>query len=254
MVILFGGAFMTKSVAIIQARMGSTRLNGKVLMNIQGYPMLWHVIERVKQIELIDEIIVATSENSNDDPLALYLTSIGMHFFRGNENNVLERFYQAAYLCGAETIVRLTGDNPLIDPHIADQTIAYFYNSGFRYVSNIQQPSGKCTFPVGIVCEVFTFELLEETHRQAREDYEKEHVTPYMYFNQDSIGCYSNDVDLSKYRFTVDTMEDSQHVKAIYSHFFKGKHDFYLDDIIRFVKKHPEIALMNANPEQKKVK
>jgi spore coat polysaccharide biosynthesis protein SpsF len=245
---------MASTVALIQARMGSTRLPGKVLMNVHGYPMLWHIIERVKQAKLVDEIMVATSDNPTDDLIESYLASIDIRFFRGSENNVLERFYNAATLSGAETIVRLTGDNPLIDPHILDMTISYFYNTGFRYVSNIQQPSAKCSFPVGIASEVFTFELLEEAYLQAQEDYEKEHVTPYMYFQQNSVGCYANSIDLSNYRFTVDTPEDYEHMKAIYGYFFKGKHDFFLDDIIRYLNKHPEIVAINANVEQKQVK
>ncbi|MFA6308338.1 MAG: glycosyltransferase family protein [Clostridia bacterium] len=245
---------MPKTIAIIQARMGSTRLPGKILMDIQGHPMLWHIIERVKQAKLIDAIIVATSDNKIDDPLEKYLESIGVYFYRGSEDNVLERFYEASLLCGAETIVRLTGDNCLIDPNIIDSTILYFKDTKFRYVSNIKQPSAKCTFPVGVACEVFTFELLDEAYHKAKESYEKEHVTPYMYYQQKSIGCYSNHIDLSNYRFTVDTLEDYEYIKVIYRYFFKGEHDFYLNDIIRFLKEHPEIAELNTNAEQKKVK
>lgn len=245
---------MSNTIAVIQARMGSNRLPQKVMMDIQGRPMIWHIIERVKQANLIDRIVVATSTKTIDNPLENYLKSNGILCYRGSENNVLERFYEASFTYGGDTIVRLTGDNPLIDPRIIDKTISFFYSSGLRYVSNIQQPEGKCTFPVGIACEVFSAELLKEAYYGAQEAYEKEHVTPYMYYKQKSIGCYSNNLDVSNYRFTVDTIEDFNLVQAIYAQFFKGKHNFYLDDVIAFLKEHPELAEINANIKQRKAR
>lgn len=242
---------MKNTTAIIQSRMGSSRLPGKVLMDIQGYPMIWHIIERVKLSKLIDDIIIATSDLPADNQLADYLQSIDVKFYRGSEKNVLERYFEAATLYKAKTIIRLTGDNPLVDPHILDETISFYNNSKFRYVSNIQHPNAKCTFPIGIVCEVFSYELLTETYQQAKKDYEIEHVTPYMYTRQDSFGCYPSSIDYSNYRFTVDTIQDYEHIKAIYKHFFKGKHDFFLDDIIQYLVKHPDISSTNQNVIQK---
>ncbi len=241
---------MKKTVVIIQARMSSTRLPGKVLKEIVGKPMLWHIIARVQQSTQIDEIVIATTNNKEDDELQKFLVSTGVPFFRGSEDNVLERYYLAAKKYGATTIVRLTGDNPLVDPIIIDDTIKFFHNNSFRYVSSEER-----TLPLGLGCEVFSFELLEEAYINASEGYEKEHVTPYMYFKQDSIGYYSINwnKELLNYRLTVDTIEDFECIGEIYRQLYHGNHDFYLKDIINFIDAHPEITLINAAIKQKGV-
>lgn len=244
---------MRNTVVIIQARMGSARLPGKVLKEIVGKPMLWHIIARVQQSMQIDKIVIATTNNKEDDELQKFLVSTGVSFFRGSEDNVLERYYLAAKKYRATTIVRLTGDNPLVDPVIIDDTIKFFHNNSFRYVSNNALPNEKQTLPLGLGCEVFSFELLEEAYINASEGYEKEHVTPYMYFKQDSIGCYSINWNrkLLNYRLTVDTIEDFECITGIYRQLYHGNHDFYLKDIINFIDAHPEITLINAAIKQK---
>ncbi len=241
---------MRKTVAIIQARMGSTRLPGKVLKEIVGKPILWHIIARVQQSTQIDEVVIATTNNKEDDELQKFLINTGVSFFRGSEDNVLERYYLAAKKYGATAIVRLTGDNPLVDPIIIDDTIRFFHNNSFRYVSD-----EKRTLPLGLGCEVFSFELLEEAYINASEGYEKEHVTPYMYFKQDSIGCYSINWnrELLNYRLTIDTIEDFECISEIYRQLYRGNHDFYLREIIKFIDAHPEITLINSAIKQKGV-
>lgn len=241
---------MQKTVVIVQARMGSKRLPGKVLKEIMGKPMLWHIAERVKRAKQIDEIVVATTNKKEDDDLQKFLVSTGISCFRGSEDNVLERYYLAAKKHRATTVVRLTADNPLVDPIIIDETISFFHNNTFRYVSNAELPIGKRTLPLGLGCEVFSFKLLEEAYMNASEGYEKEHVTPYMYFKQNSIGCYSIDSDFSNYRFTVDTIEDFEHISEIYRQLYHGDHNFYLEDIIRLIDAHPEITRINAAIKQ----
>lgn len=248
-----GAEHMRKTVAIIQARMGSTRLHGKVLKDIGGKPMLWHIIVRVQQSMQIDEIVIATTKNKEDDEIQKFTTSIGVSCFRGSQDNVLERYYLAAKKYGATTVVRLTGDNPLVDPKIIDNTIKFFYDNTFRYVSNVELSEGKRTLPLGLDCEVFSFDLLEEAYLNANENYEKEHVTPYMYLKQDNIGCYSIDKDFSDYRLTVDTIEDFKCINEIYRQLYHDEHDFYLEDIIKYIDIHPEITLINSAIKQKGV-
>jgi len=247
---------MRKTVVIIQARMGSSRLPGKVLKEIKGKPMLWHIIARVQQSRQIDKIVIATTNNKEDDELHKFIINTGVSCFRGSEDNVLERYYLAAKKYRATTIVRLTGDNPLVDPIIIDATIKFFHSNSFRYVSNTALPDEKRTIPLGLGCEVFSFELLEEAYINASEGYEKEHVTPYMYFKQDSVGGYSINWDgqLLNYRLTVDTIEDFEFISEIYRQLYLGNHDFYLKDIINFIDAHPEITLINATIKQKGVK
>lgn len=159
----------TPTFAILQARMGSLRLPGKVLKEICGQPILWHIIERVKQAKKIDEIIVATTEEKEDDPIEDYVKSMGIRCFRGSAENVLDRFFHAAVFYHAEIIVRLTADNPLVDPQILDQLIYYFDGCGFSYAST----SG---YPLGLGAEVFSFGALDEAYVKANKAYEKEHV------------------------------------------------------------------------------
>jgi spore coat polysaccharide biosynthesis protein SpsF len=242
---------MEKTVAIIQARMGSTRLPGKVLKEIMGKPILWHIIERVKQSALIDEIMIATTNNKNDDELEIFLKDMRISCFRGSEDNVLERFYLAAKSCNATAVLRLTGDNPLVDSQIIDETISFFRSIPYRYVTTTELPEGKRTLPIGLGCEIFTFDLLEEAYMNSSEDYEKEHVTPYMYYRQNSIGYYCHKKGYSNYRFTVDTIEDYKFVSAIYNKLYLGKHDFYLNDIVQYVNSYPELSLINAAIKQK---
>src|SRR5215470_15506655 len=163
-------------VAIIQARMGSTRLPGKVLLDIAGQPMLGRVISRVCRAKTIEQIVVATSTAAADDAVSAFCAERGIVCFRGSETDVLDRYYQAARLVQAKTIVRITADCPLLDPEVIDLTVSRFLEGGWDYISNVNPP----TFPDGLDTEVFSFAALERAWREATSVTHREHVTPYL--------------------------------------------------------------------------
>lgn len=192
-------------LAILQARMSSTRLPGKVLMPLAGAPMLSRQIERIQRSKLIDKLIIATSRSEEDDPVADLLPNS----FRGSLNDVLDRYYRAAKRYNPEYVVRLTGDCPLTDWTVIDGCIQFAL--GFGYASNTLNP----TWPDGLDVEVFTFAALKTAWENARSSYDREHVTPYMQRTR-SVGSFENDVDLSDLRWTVDTSEDFAFVSRVY--------------------------------------
>lgn len=229
--------------------MGSTRLPGKVLVDLCGHPVLYHIIKRVQQAEYIDRILVATSTSPEDDQVANYCQSIGIDCFRGSECNVLSRYFYAAkaFNIGQEdVIVRLTADNPLVDPRVLDDLLAYFKQCKYSYANT----SG---FPLGIGGEAFTFSALKDAFENAAKHYEKEHVTPYMYREGCTIGQLISMTDDSRFRFTMDTAEDYEFVRRVYSALYHGTHDFYLKDILDFLEKNPDVIEINAHIHQKKV-
>ncbi|MEG0692646.1 MAG: glycosyltransferase family protein [Oscillospiraceae bacterium] len=239
-----------KIEVVIQARMGSSRLPGKVMMNLCQKPVLWHILERVKQATWVDNIIVATSTLEADNAIANYLKSIGVTCFRGDESNVLSRYYNAVKQYPASAIVRITADCPLIDPFVIDRVISSFLDSSFEYATNVGEARN---YPRGLDCEIFTCDLLERAFHEATEDYEKEHVTPFMYWKQDSILSIVNEKEYSNMRWTLDTIEDFQLIEAIYNHFYQSTHDFYMDDIYEFVVNNPPIFKINHNVMQKQI-
>lgn len=251
---------MKKVVAIIQARMGSTRLPGKVLMNLAGKPVLSHMMERVRQANTLSSVVIATSEGESDDPIAAFCRENGIDCFRGSELDVLARYYGAAKKNWADVYVRMTADCPLIDPQIIDATVEYFLGNSFRYVSQGGSIKYQCnTFPRGLDCEVFSAELLEEAYYQAVEPYEHEHVTPYMYWKQPSVSYFENpdyetNPEVSKQRWTLDTPEDYALIKAVYEALYHGEHNFYWKDILRFLNAHPEVVALNIGIQQKATK
>ncbi len=236
---------------IIQARMGSNRLPGKVMMDLCGKPVLWHILQRVKQAKLVDEIVVATSAQKADDEIYNYLNSIGTKCFRGSEDDVLARYYYAAKQYPADAIVRITADCPLIDPHIIDKVISSFSISACEYASNT---GDERKYPRGLDCEIFTCNLLNRAFYEAVQDYEREHVTPFMYWKQDSILSIENNNNYADMRWTLDTIEDFQLINEIYKYFYKGAHNFYMEEIYTFLKDNPDIYELNRNVKQKKVR
>lgn len=230
--------------------MGSTRLPGKILMPFCGNPSLIHFIERAKQSKLLDDLVVATSTLPIDDVVAAWYKPC----FRGSEQDVLDRFYQASIKYPADIYVRLTADCPLIDPYVIDDTIRYFLSNDFDYASNMVPQNQGPTFPRGLDCEVFTSQLLEEAWRNTTELYDREHVTPYMYQEKSNHSCYRNPnyiIDVERYRWTLDTPEDYEMISAIYEYFYKGKHDFYLLEILEYIQKNQRISDINAHVRQK---
>lgn len=247
-----------KKVVIIQARMGSTRLPGKVMVKIKGMTVLAHIVERIRCCKNVDDIIIATSLNKNDDLIVKECSNIGVNYFRGSEQDVLSRYYHTAKQSNADLIVRITADCPLIDFTIIDNMIIEFIEkdtlNNIDYMSNFDVV--KNTFPRGMDVEIIKACALEKTYRDAKESYEREHVTPYIYNNPDKFNLigYSNNEDLSKYRFTLDTKEDLQLIKVIYDNLYEDNNIFSMNDIIDFINKNPQVVRINENVVQKSLK
>ncbi|WP_099190196.1 cytidylyltransferase domain-containing protein [Tepidibacter mesophilus] len=245
---------MKKVVAIIQTRMGSTRLPGKVMKNLMGKTILEHVINRVKQSKLINEIVIGTTTLERDNIIAEECENCGVKYFRGSENDVLSRYYHAAKENNADIVVRITSDCPLIDPNVIDVIIKFYLDNNYELVTNAGVDLSQRTYPRGLDIEVFLFKTLQDAFVNAKLNYQREHVTPYIYENINSIYYYLNDKNYSKYRWTLDTKEDFELISRVYDKFYKGEHDFYLDEIVNFIIKNPEISKINAHIEQKKIK
>lgn len=239
---------------IVQARMGSTRLTGKVMKDLCGKPVIQHVIERLKQSKKADEIIIATTTLKQDDIIEDQAFELGVKSYRGSEGDVLSRYYHAARDNTLDIIVRITADCPLADPFIIDDLINVLMQSDYNLVANVSPDLSQRTFPRGLDAEVFTFGILEFAFDNAGEDYQREHVTPFIYERSDKICIYKNSTDYSKYRWTLDTEDDLRLIKTIYDYLYKGKHDFYFADVLRLFEIIPELAGINAHVEQKKLR
>ena len=235
-------------VAIIQAHMSSTRLPGKIMKDLCGESALYRMIERVRHCKRIDEIVVATSTLPCDDIIIEKCNAWGVSTYRGSDSDVLSRYWGAAQAYPADTYVRLTSDCPLIDPDQLDEAIDYFFDNGYRYVH------GDGKLPGGIGGEVFTAELMKEAAEKSTEPYEHEHVTPYMYWKQDSVGKVPSKRDGSMYRITLDTPEDYEVIKRVYEALYQPGNRFTLDEIMDYLEAHPEVCAINSMIVQKKVK
>jgi len=236
---------MKKVVAIIQARMGSTRLPGKVLKEIVGKPMIWHVINRVKHAKELDDIVVATTSLKEDKQILDLASEIGVENYAGSENDVLDRYYKAAVMSEADVIVRITADCPLADPNVIDKVIRYYRTNDFDYVSTSIKP----TFPDGIDVEVFSFPALDKAWSEAKLASEREHVTPYIWKNPNifKIENYENDFDISYMRWSVDEESDLEFVKKIYGLLYMENKLFYMEDVIDLLMKSPELTGINKD-------
>ncbi len=201
-------------IAILQARMSSTRLPGKVLKTINNKPILEYEIKRILKSQKIDKLILATSNQKSDDELEQFSKRLGIECFRGDLENVLKRYYQCAKLYNADTIIRLTGDCPVMDSKVIDKALEIFENNNFDYVSNTIQRS----YPDGLDVEVFGFNTLEYIYNNAKLDEEKEHVTKYIFNHLDAFKIFNfkNDIDYSYMRWTLDTIDDFYFFKSIY--------------------------------------
>jgi spore coat polysaccharide biosynthesis protein SpsF len=243
-----------KTAAIIQARMGSTRLPGKVMKDLKGKPVLWHVIERVKQAENIDQIIIATTTHERDKIIFDKAKEWGVKAYQGSEEDVLARYYEAANKYDVDTVVRITSDCPLIDPYVIDEIVEYYNENDYTLVTNAGSDLNNRTYPRGLDTEVFSFEVLEKAYKKAEKKYQREHVTPYIYENYDDIYYYKNNEDLSNYRLTLDTKEDFELTKALYDKLYNGKHNFYLNEIIEVLNENKELLKINQKIKQKELK
>lgn len=244
-----------KTGIIVQTRMGSSRLPGKVMKKIQGKSVIEHVVERLKQCKEIDDIIIATTVQVQDDIISKQADCLNVKCFRGSEEDVLERYYLAAKENQLDVIVRVTSDCPLIDPIVLDKIVDFFKNNQqYHIISNASSDLSNRTFPRGLDVEVFSFNTLEKAYQNAAEAYQREHVTPYIYENSTSTYYYKNDIDYSMYRWTLDTKEDLELIEQVYQRLYKGKHDFYLQEIVNIFNQWPELKKINQHVEQKKMK
>mgnify|MGYP005847231253 CR=1 FL=1 len=231
-----------KTVAIVQARMGSTRLPGKVMRRIGGRPMIDILLARLASSERIDEVVVATSTSPKDDGLAAHIASIGYRCFRGSQADVMARYTEAAEEAGADTIVRLTGDNPLVDPEIVDNAIIGFEKAGVDYCSNCIER----TYPDGLDVEVFSLSALKKAGSETQDPYDREHVTPYLRESgKFVIASIKEPDDNSDLRWTVDEEEDFTVISRIFGHFAP---DIYFGwrEVLRLHKESPELFADNA--------
>ncbi len=239
-----------RTVIIIQARMGSTRLPGKSLKPLLGKPMLFYVVDRLRPVKEADALVVATSSLPQDDPIAEFCNKNGIALFRGSEEDVLDRYDQAAKQYQADIIVRITGDCPLIDPEVVSAILRGFdEHVDCDYLSNTQ----KRTFPRGLDVEVFTSKALEEAAREAKSPHEREHVTPFIYHHPERyhIRNYRHEPDLSHHRWTVDTPEDFELVTKIFEELLPTKPHFAMADVLAQFELHPEWHRINAHIKQK---
>ncbi len=236
-----------KIVAIIQARMKSTRLPGKVLKDICGRTMLARVVCRTQRAKLLDEVIIATTVGAADHAIVSECKRLGMPVFRGSELDVLDRYYGAALAHGAEVIVRITSDCPLIDPEIIDKVIHTFLKEKADYASNTIVR----TYPHGLDTEVMANAALARAWREATEPYQREHVTPYIYQNPQLFRLISlaNEVDYSYHRWTVDTPEDLELVRAVYSRIDSDSSSW--QDVLKIFEREPDLIEINRHIKQK---
>lgn len=230
-----------KVVALVQARMGSTRLPNKVMKLINGVPMIEILLSRLSQSKRIDEIVVATSVDRWNEPLVAHVRSLGYACEQGSEDDVLDRYVQAAEKHGADVVVRITGDCPLVDPELVDACIDTFFDSKVEYCSNTNPP----TYPDGLDVEVTTFNALQQANRESANSFDHEHVTPYVR----ASGKFSNSAlsyheDLSGLRWTVDEPEDFMVIEKVFS-YFHPRTDFGWKDVLELQNREPELFAMN---------
>lgn len=238
-------------VAIVQARSGSTRLPGKIFREFCGKPMLWHVINRLSNSSQINKIVIATTTASEDDITEKFCAENKIECYRGSIEDVLQRYYEAARYSGAEIIIRVTSDCPLIDPVIIDKMLKQFVSSvqTIDYMSNVVER----TFPRGLDTEIITFDSLSKAAVEAAGAFDREHVTPYIYNNPHKfrIRSFINEKDYSHYRLTVDTIEDFDLITRIYNELYDPDKLILLDDIIDLMERKPELNKINEHIKQK---
>ena len=239
-------------VAIIQARMGSTRLPGKVLLDLIGEPMLVRVVNRASRAQALDHVVVATTVHETDDAIVRLCAERGWACFRGSEGDLLDRYYRAALAHRADAVVRITSDCPLIEPNIVDRVVREFLDlqPEVDYACNALPQR---TFPRGLDVEVMRFDVLERAWREDLNPAWREHVTPYIRRNPDLFRIHGvmNEVDYSEMRWTVDAPEDLAFVRHVYDHF--GHDRFSWREVLAVLDHHPEWLEINQHVRHKVV-
>jgi spore coat polysaccharide biosynthesis protein SpsF len=238
---------MSKVVTIVQARMSSSRLPGKVMMSILGKPVIELQLERMNHSKLCGQIVVATSTNANDNIIEEYCLKNNIEVYRGDEDDVLNRHYQCALKYGAEIVAKIPSDCPLIDSRVIDRVFDYFFLSNFDFVSNLHPAS----YPDGNDVEVFTISALEIANKAALKKLEREHTTPYFWENPNlfKIGniVWEKELDYSmSHRFTLDYLDDFLFIKNVFEELYADNSNFSLDDILSLLESKPEIYEINS--------
>jgi spore coat polysaccharide biosynthesis protein SpsF len=260
-----------KTIAIIQARMKSSRLPDKVMLDIAGKPMLQRVVERTARAKLVDQVIVATTSDIDEDPIARFCEQMNIACFRGSLQDVLDRYYQCAIQYSPDIVVRITADCPVIDPVLIDETIGVMtgkllgnglwkpqgnsevYPSPtvpwipWDYAATRLPPPWKRTYPIGLDAEAVTFKALKRAWKEAEAQHEREHVLPYLYDAENRFRCIigSYKTDYGQYRWTVDTIPDLELIRQIYQRL--GREDFTWQDILDLMLNNPELNNLNAD-------
>lgn len=235
-------------LAILQARMTSTRLPGKVMRPLFGKPMLARQIERIARAKRIEHLVVATSNDPSDDRIATLCNELGVSCFRGALEDVLDRFYRATTNFAPQHVVRLTGDCPLSDPNLIDNVINYYLAGNYDYASNTIEP----TFPDGLDIEIFSFLSLARAWREAKLPSQREHVTPFIYAHPDQfrIGSYKGKEDLSALRWTVDEPADLELIEHIYGKLYPLNQVFTTEDVLVLLDRKPELKTLNSGHQR----
>lgn len=230
-------------VVIVQARMTSTRLPGKILKPIMGKPMLQIQLERLSRAQTISKIVLATTVNRDDDRVAGLAEALGVEYYRGSEPDVLDRYYQAAVQANADVVMRVTGDCPAIDPAICDKVVDKFFAHGVDFMRTGE------TFADGLDCEVFTFKSLEVAWKEAKLAYEREHVTEYITQHPERFAfeVLESDLDSGKYRLTVDEPEDFELISRVAAFFGDEFVNVGTQEIIAYLKQQPDIVALNSH-------
>jgi len=232
-------------VAIIQARNGSNRLKGKIMKDLaHGVPLISMVVKRARETSLVGLVIVATTENPEDDCLAQWCYENKIEVFRGSGENVLDRYYKCAIKCDAEIIVRITADDPFKDPKVNDRAIKLLIDNNYDYVSNTISPS----YPEGLDIEVFTFAALKNAYENATLESEKEHVTPYIWKNKDHFKIFNfiHSENISHLRWTIDYKEDLDFIRSVCKK-LDINNSFSMRDVMIVLRENPEIAKKQKN-------
>ena len=232
-----------KITVIIEARTSSSRLPNKVVAEIEGKPMIFYVIDRIKQIKSVEQIILATTQEENDKILTEIAKQNSIGSFVGDSIDVLDRGYQCALQNNADPIIRITGDCPLIDPDIVEEMLEFYLKNNYDYVSNRINPK----YPDGLDVEIYSFNTLQMAAQNAKWSSERELVTTYITKNPKNfkIFSYENQEDLSEYRWTVDEQKDLEFIRKIYS-IMKPKTNFSMKEIVEIISKNSELLKINA--------
>ncbi len=247
--------------------MGSSRLPGKVLLDIAGQPMLARVVTRVRRASRLDDVQVATTTDGSDDPVAGFCDSMGIACTRGSLYDVLDRYYQAARRAKADVVVRITADCPVIDPALIDDCVQAHLDGAYDFTCNRLPPPWGRTYPIGLDTEVCTFAALERAWKEASEPQQREHVMPYFYEGVElltenpslqtglsprgfKVALLHHSEDYGAYRWTVDTAEDLEFIRQVYSR-FPGRDDFSWLDVLDLMRREPHLMQINAGVRHK---